>query len=204
MGAMVIDRNQTRVCAREQLRALPGGGTGESGFQSVGDHEGRSCLQAVLERGRTRSGCCAIWAAPRAIHGNTDPPGAAALGHRRAHQALPSAGTGQVHGRRCGAPGRDRRPARHALGTRHPALAAARRLRLRGHPHCAAGQERRRGAQVLRRQPSAALCNVNQRLLRHIPQPLAQLPATPACSPRTLGQGERKEVQYKVVRWRHE
>ena len=45
----------------------------------------------------------------------------------------------KVHGRRCGAPGRDRRPPRHALGTRHPAIAAARFVGLRGHPHCAAG-----------------------------------------------------------------
>ena len=64
-----------------------------------------------------------------------DPPGAAVLGLRRAHQALPSASTGlcaKVHGRRCGASGRDRRPARHALGTRHQAFDAARFLR--GHP----------------------------------------------------------------------
>ena len=49
------------------------------------------------------------------------------------------------------------RPPRHALGTRHPALDAARFVGLRGHPHCAAGQERRRGAQVLRRQPSRSV-----------------------------------------------
>ena len=51
----------------------------------------------------------------------------------------PAQGLPEVHGRRCGAPGRDRRPPRHALGTRHPALAAARFVGLRGHPHCAAG-----------------------------------------------------------------
>jgi hypothetical protein len=71
-----------------------------------------------------------------------DPPGAPVLGHRRAHQALPSAGTGlcpKVHGRRCGAFGRDRRPARHALGTGHQAFDAARFVGLRGHPLCAAG-----------------------------------------------------------------
>ena len=71
-----------------------------------------------------------------------DPSGAAVLGHRSAHQALPSAGTGlcpKVHGGRCGAFGRDRRPARHALGTRHQAFDAARSVGLLGHPLCAAG-----------------------------------------------------------------
>jgi hypothetical protein len=71
-----------------------------------------------------------------------DPSGAAVLGHRRACQALPSAGTGlcpKVHGGRCGAFGRDRCPARHALGTGHQAFDAACFVGLLGHPLCAAG-----------------------------------------------------------------
>ncbi|MDQ3776543.1 MAG: hypothetical protein M3461_20395 [Pseudomonadota bacterium] len=47
---MVIDRNETRVCALEQLRAFLKG-TGGVRLQSVGDEEGRcSHLQAVLKR----------------------------------------------------------------------------------------------------------------------------------------------------------
>ena len=102
----------------------------------------------------------------------------------------------KVHRRRCGSAGRDRRPARHDLGTRHPALNAARFVGLRGYPRCAAGQERRRGAQVLRRQPSAALSNANQRLLRPIPQPSTS--TNPACSPRTLGPGKEKRYSTKL------
>jgi hypothetical protein len=50
MGAMVIDMNETRLCALEQLRAFLEG-TGEVRFQSVADDEGRySHLQAVLKR----------------------------------------------------------------------------------------------------------------------------------------------------------
>jgi hypothetical protein len=47
MGAMVIDMNETRVCALGQLKAFLEG-TGEIRFQSVGDDEGRySHIQAV-------------------------------------------------------------------------------------------------------------------------------------------------------------
>jgi hypothetical protein len=75
---MVIDMNETRLCALEQLRAFLEG-TGEVRFQSVADNEGRySHLQAVLKRfayprlKRANKGwCCAIWVAPRAIHGSS-------------------------------------------------------------------------------------------------------------------------------------
>jgi hypothetical protein len=47
---MVIDINETRLCALEQLRAFLEG-TGEVRFHSVADDEGRySHLQAVLKR----------------------------------------------------------------------------------------------------------------------------------------------------------
>jgi hypothetical protein len=47
---MVIDMNETRLCALEQLRAFLEG-TGKVRFQSVADDEGRySHLQAVLKR----------------------------------------------------------------------------------------------------------------------------------------------------------
>ena len=50
MGAMVIDMNETRLCALGQLKAFLEG-TGEIRFQSVGDDEGRySHIQAVLKR----------------------------------------------------------------------------------------------------------------------------------------------------------
>ena len=49
MGAMVIDMNETRLCALEQLKAFLEG-TGEVRFQPVEDDEGRySHLQAVLK-----------------------------------------------------------------------------------------------------------------------------------------------------------
>ena len=74
----MIDMNETRLCALEQLKAFLEG-TGEIRFQSVRDDEGRySHIQAVLKRfaylgssGRTRGWCCAIWVARRAIHGNS-------------------------------------------------------------------------------------------------------------------------------------
>ena len=181
MGAMVIDRNQTRVCAREQLRVLPGGGT--EGVRFPARRGSRGALLA--SRRSSSAGGQAAGAALSGPHHGLFP----ATLTRLVRQRLATGGLtkryrppAQGVARKCTVAdvallAETKRP-RHALGTRHPALAAARRLRLRGHPHCAAGQERRRGAQVLRRQPSAALCNVNQRLLRHIPQPLAQLPAT--------------------------
>jgi hypothetical protein len=47
-GAMVIDMNETRLCALEQLRAFLEG-TGEVRFQSVADDEGtsRRCSSAL-------------------------------------------------------------------------------------------------------------------------------------------------------------
>jgi hypothetical protein len=54
MGAM-IDMNETRLCALEQLRAFLEG-TGKVRFQSVANDEGRySHLQAVLKRFASRS-----------------------------------------------------------------------------------------------------------------------------------------------------
>ena len=87
---------------REALLAPLGGGqalylrSAQAGGRGAG---------AALSRSRPRHGLFTAAA---------DSPGASVRGHRRAHQALPSAGTGlcqKVHGRRCGAPGRDRRPA---------------------------------------------------------------------------------------------
>ena len=50
MGAMVIDMNETRLCALGQLKAFLEG-TGEVRFQPVEDDEGRySHIQAVLKR----------------------------------------------------------------------------------------------------------------------------------------------------------
>ncbi len=74
----MIDMNETRLCALEHVKAFLQG-TGEVRFQPVEDDEGRySHLQAVLKRfayprssGRTRGWCCAIWVAPRAIHGSS-------------------------------------------------------------------------------------------------------------------------------------
>jgi hypothetical protein len=150
MGAMVIDMNETRVCALGQLKAFLEG-TGEIRFQSVGDDEGRySHIQAVLKRfayprlKRADKGRVLRYLGRTTglFTATVDPSGAAVLGHRRACQALPSAGTGlcpKVHGGRCGAFGRDRCPARHALGTGHQAFDAARFVGLLGHPLCAAG-----------------------------------------------------------------
>lgn len=79
MGAMVIDMNETRVCALGQLKAFLEG-TGEIRFQSVGDDEGRySHIQAVLKRfayprlKRADKGLVLryLGRTARAIHGNS-------------------------------------------------------------------------------------------------------------------------------------
>ena len=70
MEAMVMDVNQTRLCALGQLKALVEG-TGEVAFWRVGatrdaTDTSRRCASALPtlgSSGRTRGWCCAIWAA---------------------------------------------------------------------------------------------------------------------------------------------
>src|SRR3972149_5902336 len=141
---MVSDMNETRLCSLEQLQAFVQATVQVQFSPAEGEDARYAHIEAVLKRlGYRRLRRKEKGLVLRYLMRTTGYSRQQVTRLGRHCQALPSAGAGlcaHLYGGRCGAAGRDRRPAQWALGAGHPAPDAARPGGVWRHPLRAAGE----------------------------------------------------------------